>query len=134
MFQLPTVIANVIAATRIYRSLVNYSLRSPDKYYCILRLLSSPVLIIVGGSFYSSLDGAFSKRGTKASRMKWNKPAPISLNQIEIAVNTANERYPGSRTTLSMDAQQGDKPHELSVGSDLPVECDIKTGIGKQRP
>jgi hypothetical protein len=75
------------------------------------------------------LDAGFSKGGTKASKMKWDKPAPISLNRIEVAVDTAYEQYPTSRTTLSMGAPQSDKPHELSVGSDL--ESTIETGIAK---
>jgi hypothetical protein len=102
--------------------------------YCyILRFLSSPALTIVGGSFCSSLDADSSKSGSKVSKMKWNNPAPISLNQIEVAVDTANEQYPTSWATLCVPVgvQQGDKPHELSIGSDLPVECTIETGIAK---
>jgi hypothetical protein len=129
MFQLPSVITNTIAATRIYRSLADYTVESSKMYYYILRSLPSPALIIVGGSFCSSLDAGFSKGGTKASKMKWNNPAPISLNRIEVAVDTAHEQYPTSRTTLSVGSQQGDKPHELSVGSDL--EGTIETGVAK---
>jgi hypothetical protein len=44
---------------------------------------------------------------------------------MEVAVDTAYEQYPTSQTMLSAGAQQGDKPHELSVGSDL--ECAIET-------
>ncbi len=61
--------------------------------------------------------------------MKWNNPAPVSLNQIEVAVDTTYEQYPTSRTTLSVGAQQSDKPHELSVGSVL--ESVIETGLTK---
>ena len=61
--------------------------------------------------------------------MKWNNPAPVSLNQIEVAVDTTYEPYPTSRTTLSVGAQQSDKPHELSVGSVL--ESVIETGLTK---
>ncbi|KAN0118740.1 hypothetical protein V8E52_004851 [Russula decolorans] len=46
MFLLPSVIANTIAATRIYRSLVDYSFESSSMYYYILRSLSYPTLII----------------------------------------------------------------------------------------
>jgi hypothetical protein len=102
MFQLPSVITNTIAATRIYRSLVDYTLESSNMYYYILPSLSSPALIIFGGSFCSS------------------------LKRIEVAVDTAYEQYPTSRTTTSVGAQRGDKPRELSVGSDL--ECAIETG------
>jgi len=103
MFQLPSVITNTIAATRMYRSLAN--MRSSDP--------------------------GFSKSDTKVSKMKWNNPAPSTLNPIEVAVDTAYEQYPTSRTTLSEGTQQGDKPHESGVGSDLPVECAIETGIAK---
>jgi hypothetical protein len=83
-------------------------------------------LITVGGSFCSSLDA---KSDTRFSKMKWNNPAPISRNRIEVAVDTAYEQYPTSQTTLSVGTYQGDKLHELSAGSDLPVECAIEIGI-----
>jgi hypothetical protein len=128
---LPSVITNTIAATRIYRSLADYTFGTSHMYCYILRSLSSPALIIVGGSFCSSLDPGSSKSDSKVSKMKWNNPVPISLNRIEVAVDTAFEQYPTSRTTLSEGTQQGDKPHESGVGSDLPVECAIETGIAK---
>ncbi|KAF8490682.1 hypothetical protein F5888DRAFT_1807966 [Russula emetica] len=131
MFQLPAVIINTIAATRIYRSLADYTFGSSSMYYYIFRFLSSPALIIVGGSFCSSLDVGSSRGDTKASKMKWNNLTPISRNRIEVTVDTAYEQYPTSRTTLSVGTHQGDKRHELSVGSDLPVECAIETGIAK---
>jgi hypothetical protein len=129
MFQLPSVITNTIAATRIYRSLADYTLESSIMYCHILRFLSFPALIIVGGSFCSTLDAGFSKSDTKASKMKWNNTAPISLNRIEVAVDTAYEQHPTSRTTLGVGTLQSDKPHELSIGSDL--ESAIETGIAK---
>jgi hypothetical protein len=84
--------------------------------------------------FVSSLDaGSGSSRSdTKALRMKWNKPAPIPLNQIQVAVDTAYERCPPSQTSLNADARQGDKRHELSVGSDL--DCAIETLSDLQIP
>jgi hypothetical protein len=81
--------------------------------------------------FCSSLEVGFSKSDTKASKMKWDNATPISLNRIEVTVDTAYEQYPTSRTSLSVGAQQGDKPRELSIGSDLPGECAIETGIEK---
>ena len=60
-------------------------------------------------------------------------PAPIALSRIEVAVDTTYEQHSTSRTKLGVSAQQGYKPHELNVGSDLPVECDIETDIAKQR-
>ncbi|KAI0275787.1 hypothetical protein BGY98DRAFT_37119 [Russula aff. rugulosa BPL654] len=94
MFQLPLSITNTIAATRIYRSLADYTFESSN----------------------FSLDAGSSKCDNKVS--KWNDPAPISLNQIEVVVDTAYEQYPTSRTTLGVGTQQGGKPHELSVDSD----------------
>jgi hypothetical protein len=128
MFQLPSVITNTIAATRIYRSLADYTPESSNLYY-FFRFLSSHVLIIVGGSFCSSLDAGYSKRDTKVSKTKWNNPTPISLTRIEVVVDTAYDQYPTSLTTLNMDPQRGDNPHELSVGRDL--ECTIETGHAK---
>jgi len=128
MFQLPSVITNTIAATRIYRSLADYTSESTDMYYA-LRLLSSPALTIVDGSLCSTLDGGHTKSDTKVSKMKWNNPSPISLNQIEVAVDTTYEQHPTSRTTFSVGAQQSDKPRALSVGSDL--ESVIETGLAK---
>ena len=97
-------------------------------YYYILRFPSSFALIIAGGSFCSSLDAGFSKSDPKVSKTKWNNPTPISLNRIEVAVDTAYEQYP-TLSTLSVDAQQDDKPHEVSVSSDL--ESAVETGISK---
>ncbi|KAI0275782.1 hypothetical protein BGY98DRAFT_1098622 [Russula aff. rugulosa BPL654] len=104
MFQLPSVTTNTIAATRIYRSLVDYTFES------------------------SHISSGFSKSDT-VSKMKWNKSVPISLNRIEVAVDTAYEQYPTSQTTHGVGTQQGDKPHELRVGSEL--ECDMETGVAK---
>ena len=64
--------------------------------------------------------------------MKWNNPAPTSLNPIEVAVDTAYDLYPTSQKTLSVGAQQGDKPHELSVSSDM--ECAMETSSDLQIP
>jgi hypothetical protein len=47
MFLFPSVIANTIAATRIYRSLADYAFESSSMYCYILLSLSSPALIIV---------------------------------------------------------------------------------------
>jgi hypothetical protein len=127
MFQLPAVITNAIAATRIYRSLADYTFGSTDMY-SILRFHSSPTLIIVDGSLCSSLNAGSSKTDTKMSKMKWDNRAPTSLNRIEIAVDTAHERYPTSQTTLSVGAQQSDKP-QLSAGSD--VENAVEIGVAK---
>jgi hypothetical protein len=61
MFQLPSVITNTIAATRIYRSLADYTFESSNMYSYILRFLSSHALIIVGGSFVAYWTLAFQK-------------------------------------------------------------------------
>ena len=105
MFQLPSVITNTIAATRIYRSLADYTFDS------------------------TNVDAGFSKSDTKVSKIKWENTAPMSLNRIEVAVDTAYEQNPRSRTVHSVGAQQGDKLHELSISSDL--ECTTETTSAK---
>ena len=131
MCQLPSVITNTIASTWIYRSLADYTFGTSNMYCYILRFLSSPALIIIAGSFCSSFDPRFLKSDRKSSTVKWNNPAPISLSRIEVAVDTAHEQHPTSRTTVSEGAQQGDKPHESGVGSDLPVEHARETDVAK---
>ena len=84
---------------------------------------------MIHDSFCSILVTDLSKSGTKVSTMKWNNPAPVSLNQIGVAVDISYEQYPTSQTTLGVGAQQGDKPHELSVGSEL--ESVTETGVAK---
>jgi hypothetical protein len=93
-------------------------------YYYILRFFTSPALIIVG----SSLEAGFSKSDRKVSRRIWNSPAPVPLIRIDAAVD-AYPQYPTLRATLGVGTQQGDKPHELSVGNDL--ECAIVIDITK---
>jgi hypothetical protein len=93
-----------------------------------------PRSLLLAALLCSSLDVSFPKSDTKASKMQWNNQAPVSLNRIEVAVDTAHEQHPTSRTSLSVGTQQGDKPHELRVGSDLPVECAMETGITESRP
>lgn len=125
MFQLPAVIINTIAATRIYRSLADYTFGSTDMY-SILRFHSSPALIIVDGSLCSSLNAGSSKTDTKVSKMKWNNRASTPLKRIEVAMDTTYERYPTSQTTLSVGAQQSDRP-QLSTVSD--VENAVEIGV-----
>jgi hypothetical protein len=55
----------------------------------------------------------------KVSKIKWNNSAPISIDRSEVAVDTAHEQHATSPTTLSVGAQRGDNPHELSVDGDL---------------
>ena len=76
----------------------------------------------------SSRDAGVSRSDTKGSKAKWNKPVPISIHRIEVAVDTAYEQYPTPHvmTTLSMGPRQGNRPHESSVGRDL--ERAIGTG------
>ena len=126
MFQLPSVVTNTIAATRIYRSLADYTLDSSNMY-------PTPFVSFFSRAyccrwpFCSSSGASFSKSDT-VSRMKWNKTRSIS-HRIEVTVDTTSEHYPTSRTTLGVGTQQGDKPYELSVASDL--ERAIETGIAK---
>ena len=105
MFLLPSVIADTITATRIYRSLADYTFES------------------------TNVDAGFSKRDIKVSKIKFNNPTPISLSRTEVAVDSAYEQYPRSRTARSVGSQQGDRPHELSVSRDM--ECTTETGSAK---
>lgn len=87
---------------------------------------------MIHNSFCSLLVTDLSKSDTKVSTMKWNNPTPVSVNQLEVAVDTSYEQYPTSQTNetmLGVGTQQGDKPHELSIGSDL--ESVTETGIAK---
>ena len=92
-------------------------------YYILLIYSFLLALIIVGDTFSNSLNGGSSKSDIKV----WNNSAPIPLNRIEVAVDTAYEQK-----SLSVDAQQGDKPHELKVSSDL--EYAYKTSSDLQTP
>ena len=88
-----------------------------------------PTSWVLADTFESTnVDAGFSKSDTGVSKIRWDNPAPISLNQIEVAVDTAYEQYPTSRTALSVGAQQSDKPHELSVSNE---ECTTETGSEK---
>lgn len=60
-----------------------------------------------------------SKGRNKVSEIRWNNPAPDTLDQSAITVDTLNMQHPTSQTSLSVSAQQEDKPHELSVHADL---------------
>jgi len=135
MFQLPAVITNTIAATRIYRGLADYSFAGSTDgllphpsipFFSRAHLLSVTLFFL----YCSSLGASRSKSDIKVSKMKWNSHTPISLNRIEVAVDTSYAQYPTSQTRFSMGgAQRGDKPHESSVGSDQ--ESVIVTGIAK---
>ncbi len=60
--------------------------------------------------------------------MKWNNRASTPLKRIEVAMDTTYERYPTSQTTLSVGAQQSDRP-QLSTVSD--VENAVEIGVAK---
>ncbi len=61
MFQLPSVITNTIAATRIYRSLADYTFEFPDMYsffdsFLLLRSLLSMALSVAHWTAVSKSD------------------------------------------------------------------------------
>ncbi|KAF8489241.1 hypothetical protein F5888DRAFT_1808899 [Russula emetica] len=98
MFQLPAVIAMAIAATRIYRNLVDFAYGSTNIAFDSLSL---------------------QKRDGKITKTKWKPSAPTPVNQIEVTVDTRWERESTAQSTISVDGQLCDKPHGSSLDSDL---------------
>ena len=69
---------------------------------------------------------SLSKGDNKVSEIKWNNPAPDTLDQSANTVETSNMQYPMSQTSLSVSVQQSDKPQELSVHGDLESAIEIE--------
>ena len=111
MFQLPSLIAMTIAATRIYRNLADFVHEPADMCFFLrslylLRSLSS----MICRSFDSPqiCDG-------KITNTKWKPSAPTPLSQIEVTVNI----HSTAQSIISVDGQLGNKPHRSSLDSDL---------------
>ncbi|KAI9441046.1 hypothetical protein F5148DRAFT_829760 [Russula earlei] len=101
MFQTPALITMSIAATRMYRSLSDFSSR---------------------GS--TSLDYTKSTGLSGSSDNNRVRVAPIQLNPMEVSVHTDSEQYPASQvgqyaSFVITDGQLGDKPHGLDVEDDV---------------
>jgi hypothetical protein len=109
MFQNPGLIGMSIAATRMYRSLTDFtSPESSDSYR--------------PGTGHTA--NAYPERIFSA---------PVAISRVEVAVHTSSEGYPptmtGQRTSYgsySADSQSQDKPLELGIGIDL--EKGVKRG------
>jgi len=105
MFQTPALIGMSIAATRMYRSLADFTQSGASDTYP-------------------------SQRGNTASTdPKRIFTAPVPLDRMEVAVHTFSEDYPpaniGQHGSYS-DSQSHDGPLVLSIGSDL--ENGVKRG------
>jgi hypothetical protein len=113
MFQLPSVITMSIAATRIYRNLADF-VHEPTDMCFFLRLLY--LLRSLSSMICRSFD-SLQIRDDKITKTKWKPSAPTS--QIEVTVDTRCERHSTAQSIISVDGQQGDKPHRSSLDSDL---------------
>ena len=115
MFQLPSVIAMSIAATRIYRNLADFIYGSTDmcfvlRFIYLLRSLSSMI--------YRSLV-SLQTCDSKITKTKGKPSAPTPVSQIEVIVDTRCERHSTEQSMISEDGQLGYKPHRSSLDSDL---------------
>ncbi|KAH9968286.1 hypothetical protein BJV74DRAFT_868595 [Russula compacta] len=102
MFLMPTLITMSIAATRMYRSLADFSSAAD-----ITRGSEGPQRI-----------------GHTAPNARLTANMPISYSQMEVAVHTTYEQYPASQTDqhvsyINVDGQLGHKPRGLSFDDDL---------------
>jgi hypothetical protein len=113
MFQLPSVIAMSIAATRIYRNLVDFVYGSKDMcfFHRLLYLLRS---------LSSMICRSLQVRDGKITKTKSKPSAPASVSPIEVTVETRCERRSSTaQSMICVDEQLGYKPHRPSLDSDL---------------
>jgi hypothetical protein len=128
MFQIPAVIGMSISATRMYRSLTDFT--DPEYY-------SQPPLFCPNtnrGRCCRSFHTYPTRMGHATNRVP--KPvftAAVPLNRVEVAVHTSSENYPPENMgqyapcgTYSADSQSQDKPFVLDICSDR--ENDVKRG------
>jgi len=112
LFLVPSMVAIIIAATRMYRSLIQSA---------------SPTDIHLGEPSSPSLQ----KTERLVSHTKDSSVVHIPSNQLEVTVHRAyHGEYPMSQTNhyssyVSSDAQLTDKPHELGLGDNVE-SCDEK--------
>lgn len=115
MFQFPSLIAMTIAATQMYRSLSDFVFGSTgaDMYYF-------PLLFFLSCAHSCRQLHSFSNAGGPQrhgiSTTKFNNPASIQLNRIEVAVEVDCEQH---QSTSSADSQLDNKLHQLKFGGDL---------------
>ena len=118
---MPTLITMSIAATRMYRSLADFC-SVTDMYSTLLSHYSarSPCLV------YRSTSGSEGPQriGHTAPNARSTSNIPISYSQVEVAVHTSYEQYPGLQTDqhasyINVNGQMGHKPRGLSFDDDL---------------
>jgi hypothetical protein len=121
MFQTPALIGMSIAATRMYRSLTDFT--SPEYYYSWPLVLSHANPCRLPRSFDSYLSGTGHTANAHPKRIF---SAPVAVSRVEVAVHTSSEGYPPTMTdqrtsygSYSADSRSQDKRLELGIGSDL---------------
>ena len=129
MFQTPALIVMSIAATRMYRSLTDFT--STSGYYASRLFRCSHAK---RDRCRSSLHTSQIQSGrTMKSDPRRISSAPIPLDRLEVAVHRSSEEYPQANMgqyvsygTYSADSQSHDKPLVLSLSNDL--ENGVKKG------
>ena len=101
-----------IAATRMYRSLVNFA--SSEKYG-IPFIAFSTTLIVVDNR--SSSHGT--PRGGRTVSEMHVRSGPIPLNQMEVTVRTERDRFSMSQSLYVSTNQESYKAHEVSLSGDV---------------
>ena len=115
MFQLPSVIAMSIAATRIYRNLADFVHEPADM--CFFPR-SRHFLCSLSSIICRSVDHLQIRDG-KTTKTKWKPSAPTPLSQVEITVNIRCEQHSTTESTISVGGQPGDELHRSSLDTDL---------------
>jgi hypothetical protein len=115
MFQTPSLILVTIAATRIYRNLINFgfSLRQGSP----LVLSSKNLTVVDDRSSSHEIPGG---TGLAVSDMRF-RPGPISVNRVEVTAHMEYEQYPASQISryVSKDTQGQYKAHKVSLEADV---------------
>jgi hypothetical protein len=129
MFQIPAVIGMSICATRMYRSLTDFT--NPEYY------ASKPPLFCPHanrGRCYRFSHTYPTQMGHAANRVpKLVYAATVPLDRVEVAVHTSSENYPpesmgqyASCCAYSADSQSQDKPFVVDICSNC--ENGVKRG------
>ncbi|KAI0275789.1 hypothetical protein BGY98DRAFT_990649 [Russula aff. rugulosa BPL654] len=105
MFQLPSLIVTTIAATRIYRSLVDYTIESSN----------------------ISLDAGFLKSDGKVSKTKRNDSAPISLEVVSPATAVHKKDLLTTAEAQTEERTLGQQPYTKIGRAGLGMTLSIAT-------
>lgn len=117
MLQAPAVVTMTIAATRMYRSLVDFNSGSFD--VCVIFQLLFISLIrstIDHDRCHFSVQENLQVNGPRSMRTQHTHPTPTSLNPMKISVRTVFEQHPIPRAMN----------HDPSIDSD---EMEVKQNI-----